>query len=182
MNRDISYLGIDIGGANLKIIGVNENKQIVYVDYSSCKIWQDKSYLDSKLLELNKIKAKEKVKCGITMSAELCDCFKNREFGAKQIFKSCKKLIFDCYFYSKSKIFFIKNDSYKNIISMNWHSIGRFLKKKIENAIVIDFGTTTTDFIVIKKGQILNKNYDDFSRLNNNELLYTGLLEHQHLQ
>ena len=39
MNHDISYLGIDIGGANLKIIGVNENKQIVYVDYSSCKIW-----------------------------------------------------------------------------------------------------------------------------------------------
>ena len=174
MNHDISYLGIDIGGANLKIIGVNENKQIVYVDYSSCKIWNNQSYLDKKLLKLNRIKTKKKIKCGITMSAELCDCFKNREFGAKQIFKSCENLIFDCFFYSKSKSSFLKKDSYSNIISMNWHSIGRFLKKRIKNAIVIDFGTTTTDFIIIKKGRILNKNYDDFSRLNNNELLYTG--------
>ena len=77
MNHDISYLGIDIGGANLKIIGVNENKQIVYVDYSSCKIWNNQSYLDKKLLKLNRIKTKKIIKCGITMSAELCDCFKN---------------------------------------------------------------------------------------------------------
>ena len=53
MNYDISYLGIDIGGANLKIIGVNENKQIVYVDYSSCKIWNNQSYLDKKLLKFH---------------------------------------------------------------------------------------------------------------------------------
>ena len=56
---------------------------------------------------------------------------------------------------------------------MNWHSIGRFLKKIIKNAIIIDFGSTTTDFIVIKNGEILNKNFDDFSH-RNHELLYTG--------
>ena len=41
------------------------------------------------------------------MSAELCDCFKDREAGAKQIFKSCENLVFD-YFYSKSKNLFLK--------------------------------------------------------------------------
>ena len=174
MNHDISYLGIDIGGANLKIVGVNEDKEIVYVDYLNCKIWQDQSFLDKKLLNLNKIKNKKKIKCGITMSAELCDCFKNRKYGAEQIFKSCGNLILDHFFYSKSNSLFLKRDSYHNIISMNWHSIGRFLKQKIKNAVLVDFGTTTTDFIVIKNGEILNKHYDDFSRLNNNELLYTG--------
>ena len=174
MKNDISYLGIDIGGANLKIIGVNADKKVVYVNYSSCKIWKNQHYLDKKLLELNKIKTQKKIKCGITMSAELCDCFKDRKVGAKQIFKSCENLVFDYFFYSKSKNLFLKKGSYNNIISMNRHSIGRFLKKKIKNAIVIDFGSTTTDFIVIKNGEILNKNYEDFSRLNNNELLYTG--------
>ena len=38
MKNNVSYLGIDIGGANLKI-GINADKQVVYADYSSCKIW-----------------------------------------------------------------------------------------------------------------------------------------------
>ncbi len=174
MKNDVSYLGIDIGGANLKVIGINADKQVVHVDYSSCKIWNSQNFLEKKLLELNALKAPNKIRCGITMSAELCDCFKDREAGAKQILKSCENLVFDYFFYSKSRNLFLKKDSYKNIISMNWHSIGRFLKKIIKNAIIIDFGSTTTDFIVIKNGKILNKNYDDFSRLNNHELLYTG--------
>ena len=33
---------------------------------------------------------------------------------------------------------------------MNWHSIGRYLENFVNNAIVIDFGSTTTDFICIK--------------------------------
>ena len=51
MKNDISYLGIDIGGANLKIIGVNADKKVVYVNYSSCKIWKNQHYLDKKLLD-----------------------------------------------------------------------------------------------------------------------------------
>ena len=33
---------------------------------------------------------------------------------------------------------------------MNWHSIGRFIQKHLKDGIVIDFGSTTTDFICIK--------------------------------
>ena len=58
---------------------------------------------------------------------------------------------------------------------MNWHSIGRYLEKKIKSCVAIDFGSTSTDILCIKNHKLLNKFYDDYSRLNNNELIYTGL-------
>jgi probable H4MPT-linked C1 transfer pathway protein len=59
---------------------------------------------------------------------------------------------------------------------MNWHSIGKYLTNFVKNALIIDFGSTTTDFICIKDGKIMNKAFNDFKRLLNGEILYTGLI------
>ena len=59
---------------------------------------------------------------------------------------------------------------------MNWHSIGEYVRSKKKDALVIDFGSTTTDFLCIKNGIIINQNFSDFSRLNNGELIYSGLM------
>ena len=62
MTKDVSHLGIDIGGAHLKIIGVDENEIIRFVDYSSCKIWKDIKTLKNKFLELNKLLPQKEIK------------------------------------------------------------------------------------------------------------------------
>ena len=36
----VSHLGIDIGGAHLKVIGVDKRNKVVLVDYESCAIWE----------------------------------------------------------------------------------------------------------------------------------------------
>ena len=167
-------MGIDIGGAHLKIVGVNANKNVVYVDYISCKVWKGTKDLKKEFKRINATINNRSVKCGITMSAELCDNFKNRKHGATELMKVCKTLEFINYFYISSSKIFTKKPKYKHLISMNWHSIGKFLEKKIDNAILIDFGSTTTDFVCIKNFKVINKYTDDFSRLNNHELLYSG--------
>ena len=48
---------------------------------------------------------------------------------------------------------------------MNWHSIGNFFSKKFENLIIVDFGSTTTDFVCIKNSKIVNDGFNDFTRL-----------------
>ncbi len=58
---------------------------------------------------------------------------------------------------------------------MNWHATGKFISRNLNDAIVVDFGSTTTDIICIKNKIIKNLGFDDFSRLKNNELIYTGL-------
>ena len=72
------FLGIDIGGAHIKIIGLDEKAQISYVGYNSCPIWKNIKNLKKQIKFINTISKKKEIKCGITMTGELCDCFKNR--------------------------------------------------------------------------------------------------------
>ncbi len=170
----ITHLGIDIGGAHLKVIGINKSKKVVFVDYKSCKIWEGIENLQAKFRNINKIVKNNSVKCGITMSGEMCDNFKNRLHGAKSLIEESNNLGLNVFFYVSSKKIFTKKPNYRQLISFNWHSIGKFLENEIESCIAIDFGSTTTDFICIKNNKIINKFNDDYSRLNNSELLYTG--------
>ena len=173
---EIKYLGIDIGGAHLKCIGLNKKKEIKLVDYISYKIWSSSNQLKRTLQNIsNKIRSNETL-CGITMSAELCDIFPNRENGVKELTKLCKKLKFNKSYYTCNKPTFSLDPKASEIMSMNWHSIGRLCEKKIKDCIIIDFGSTTTDFICIKNFKFINKYFTDFSRLNNHELLYTGVI------
>ena len=170
----VSHLGIDIGGAHLKVVGVNTRNKVVFVDYEICTIWEGIEKLQAKFRNINSIIKNNSVKCGITMSGEMCDNFINRLRGAKTLIKECNNLKFDNFFYVSSKEVFTKKPIYKQLISLNWHSIGRFLENKIQSCIAVDFGSTTTDFICIKNKKIVNKFSDDYSRINNAELLYTG--------
>ena len=175
MKTNVAYLGIDIGGAHLKIVGIDKKRNVTFISYSKCEVWKGTSDLKKKLERLNSIIPHASVKCAISMTAELCDNFKNRKLGAKIILDQCKSLSFKKFFYVKSKDILTKKPKINDVISMNWHSLGRFIEDKIDDAILVDFGSTTTDFICIKNRKMQNKFFDDFSRINNYELLYTGL-------
>ena len=78
--------------------------------------------------------------------------------GVLEISQLCKMLKCDYSFYTKNKKSFSRNikKNYKNLISMNWHSIGKYFSSKFDNLIIVDFGSTTTDFVCIKNTEIVN--------------------------
>ncbi len=178
MNKKLLYLGVDIGGAHIKIVGLDQSKNICLVKYRKCYLWRDPKKLKQEITFINSLSNNKDVFCGITMTAELCDIFPDRLTGARIILKECKKIKFKTFLYCNSEKIFNKFHSINltKFISMNWHSIGRYLENFVNNAIVIDFGSTTTDFICIKNGEIMNKAFNDFTRLLNGEILYTGLI------
>ena len=51
----------------------------------------------------NSLNLKKDKSCGITMTAELCDNFKNKKNGVIEISKLCKKLNFNYSFYTNKK-------------------------------------------------------------------------------
>ncbi len=176
MKKLIKFLGIDVGGAHIKIVGLDKNGIICYVAYKNCPLWKNIKNLKNQIKFINKLSKNKDITCGITMTGELCDLFKDRISGAKIIFEECLNIHFKKLFYTNSdKAFKKKNLNFEEVISMNWHATGRFLEKILDNAVIVDFGSTTTDFICIKKNKLVNKGLDDFSRINNSELLYTGL-------
>ncbi len=178
MNTKLLYLGIDIGGAHIKIVGLDRFQNICLVEYRKCYLWKNPKKLKQEITFINSLSNNKNILCGITMTAELCDIFPDRLTGAKTILNECKKIKFKTFLYSNSKKVFEKFQSknFSNLISMNWHAIGRYLVKFVNNAVIIDFGSTTTDFIYIKNGIIMNKAFNDFDRLFKGEILYTGLM------
>ncbi len=178
MSKNLSFLGIDIGGAHIKLVGLDEKKNVIIVKYRKCYIWKDPQKLLGEIKFINSLSKNKEVVCGITMTAELCDIFSTRKSGAKTLRNKCRKIKFKKLFYENSKKVFesIDKSNPVNFMSMNWHAAGRFIAKFLENAILIDLGSTTTDFICIKNNKIMNIGFDDFSRLQNGELLYTGII------
>ena len=178
MTKNISFLGIDIGGAHIKIVGLDKNKNISLVEYRKCYLWKDPKKLKKEIEFINSLSENTKILCGITMTAELCDIFSDRIKGAKKIQKECKKIKFKKFFYSRADNLFanINEKKFTNFISMNWHSIGRYMTKHIREGIIIDFGSTTTDFVLIKDKHVINNSFSDYKRLRTGELVYTGII------
>ena len=174
MRKEI-YIGWDIGGAHLKSCVINNQKTVCSVDL--CELWKTKElgYIIGQIIEqhahngiINNV---------ITMSGEMCDIFENRDQGVKEILNYFKKFANTHVYTRHCGIVNVKyNKKLQNIASANWHVIAKFMSKKLANAIIIDLGSTTTDFILIKNSKIINKRVDDFSGLSSQELLYVGCL------
>ena len=52
MKNRIKYLGIDIGGAHFKIVGLDEKKSVCFSAYRKCYIWKGLDNLKKKLIIL----------------------------------------------------------------------------------------------------------------------------------
>jgi len=75
MNSQTKFLGIDIGGAHLKIIGLDKKMNVSIVKYKSCPLWEGLGNLKKEIQLINTISKDKNIKCGITMTGELCDFF-----------------------------------------------------------------------------------------------------------
>ena len=91
MNKKLLYLGIDIGGAHIKIVGLDQFKNICLIKYRKCYLWKDPKKLKHEINFINSLSNNKNILCGLTMTAELCDIFPDRLTGAKIILNECKK-------------------------------------------------------------------------------------------
>ena len=169
------YIGWDIGGAHLKSCVIHNQKTKCSVNL--CELWKTQEARHMIEQIINKYSQQGVVNNVITMSGEMCDIFDNRDQGVQKILNYFKNFV-NTYVYTQNRgIISIKqNKKSQDIASVNWHAIAKFMSKKITDAIVIDLGSTTTDFILIKNSKVINKRLDDFSGLSSQELLYVGCL------
>lgn len=153
-------IGIDVGGANLKIF----NGKSVAIHY--CPMWQ-KAPLKELLMEYSGKKA------AVVMSGELADGFLRKTEGIEFIFNSVKAAIPDSLFYGTDGNFHDKPVS--SLAAANWFASADYLRGIYEDSLLIDFGSTTTDIIPLNSFDSL-KGMTDLDRLRNGYLVYTGTL------
>ncbi|ENN96704.1 hypothetical protein J422_00621 [Methanocaldococcus villosus KIN24-T80] len=161
-------LGIDIGGANTKIVDIDNNK--VYHIYFP--IWKMKD----RLVDLLKDFSDDKV--ALVMTAELADCYKTKREGVEDILNKVGSVFKEVYVLDVDGNFLTLDEAKRNYLKVsasNWMASAKFISKFYDNCIFIDMGSTTTDIIPIKDKKILAKK-TDLERLMENQLLYVGAL------
>ncbi len=163
----MNTLGIDIGGANLKIAS-DKGFEIIYFP-----MWKMASKLKEKLEEMARNYGAERA--GVVITAELSDVFRNKEEGIKFVANICEEVFGEVYFL----------DIYGNISkeirdprifsASNWVASVKFLLSEgFRDFLFVDMGSTTTDLIPVSD-RILS-GLTDFERLKRGELIYFGVL------
>lgn len=163
----MNSLGIDIGGANLKVSNGKDNRIIYF------PMWKKASELKDKLKEISKEFGAEKA--GIVITAELADVFKSKREGIEYISKVCREIFKDVYFLDVEGLLRREIDDPLKFCASNWMaSVSFLLNEGFRDFLFIDIGSTTTDLIPVKDRPLAEKT--DFARLQRKELVYVGIL------
>ncbi|MGB4757322.1 MAG: hydantoinase/oxoprolinase family protein [Candidatus Methanoculleus thermohydrogenotrophicum] len=152
-------IGIDIGGANLKVV----DDAGVHIHY--CPLWQGAPLTD--LLEAYREPA------AVVMSGELADCFASKIEGIRWIVDAVHAVIPDAVFYGIDAAFHTR--PVPALAAANWLASADYLRKDYADAVLLDVGSTTADVIPLNCFEAL-KGRTDTRRLQKHYLVYTGML------
>jgi probable H4MPT-linked C1 transfer pathway protein len=172
----MSWLGIDIGGANLK--AADGSGWACSVPFA---LWRRPQELAQQLRQLVE-NSPEAERLAVTMTGELCDCFSSKAEGVRHILDSVEIAAKDrdvrVYCVDGRFVTTIEaRDSPQLAAASNWHALASFVCRFVASrtGLLIDVGSTTTDVIPLADGRVVARGRKDTERLLSQELLYRGV-------
>ncbi|MEX2168695.1 MAG: hydantoinase/oxoprolinase family protein [Pirellulales bacterium] len=172
----MDWLGLDVGGANLKIASFQG-----YARSVPFPLWQQPQELTTAIRELIS-SAPHADGVAVTMTGELADCFETKSHGVLHILEAVERAA------APNEILIYRVDG--QFVSVdkacsepllaaasNWHALARCACRWIERfpAVLIDVGSTTTDIIPLLADGPNTSSVSDTQRLLSGELVYTGM-------
>jgi len=177
-----NWIGWDIGGAHVKAAKINSAGEVLAVVQRSCPLWKGMDQLQKAVQSIVRVFDMSNTSHAITMTGELVDLFADRDDGVRQIIDAMQALLSD----RKLLVFsgragFLRPDQieaphFQAIASANWLASATLSARSIGNGLFVDIGSTTTDILVLKEGQVVAEGYTDYQRLLSQELVYTGIV------
>jgi hypothetical protein len=155
-------IGIDVGGANLKVV----DDAGVHIHY--CPLWEQAPVTDLLLPY-----ATGNDPAAVVMSGELADCFENKMQGISFIVAAVRKAFPGARFYGTDACF--HDRAVPRLAAANWLASADYLRTRYPDAVFLDIGSTTADIIPLNRFDSL-LNMTDTKRLQAGYLLYTGML------
>ncbi|MEQ8428488.1 MAG: hydantoinase/oxoprolinase family protein [Gammaproteobacteria bacterium] len=178
--QDINYIGWDIGGAHLKVAGVNPAGELIYVKQFATPLWQGMGQLEQAMpIAINAL-PQSIPRHAVTMTAELVDIFPSRTDGVRALTQLCQQFLGnDIDLYATGLGFINVNphaEESDEIASANWYASSELVATHIDSGLFIDIGSTTTDIVPFANKKLLNLGNNDQSRMQHDELVYTGVI------
>ncbi|HEY7683872.1 MAG TPA: hydantoinase/oxoprolinase family protein [Gemmatimonadales bacterium] len=173
-------IGWDLGGAHLKAARLDAGGCPERVLQLASPLWQGMEPLqdavDQARLDLGPAPLH-----AITMTGEMVDYFAGRAEGVAQLVAMMRRQLPDA-----TLRFFAGREGFVDadravaaaplVASANWMASAALTAVRVEAALFVDIGSTTTDLVPVAGGRILAVGRDDAGRLAAGELEYTGVV------
>ncbi|MGZ8258176.1 MAG: hydantoinase/oxoprolinase family protein [Methylotenera sp.] len=189
MNNGI--IGWDVGGAHLKAALLDGDGKLQQVLQVPCALWRGLQELETAIdVVLNTFSTKP-VLHAVTMTGELVDLFANRKAGVQSISRVMDANLsgFKQFYAGALKADFSGfvalqdvDQHWQHIASANWLASASFTGKQlqklqnVQHSLLIDIGSTTSDFVLLENHQPACIGFTDASRMQSEELVYTGVI------
>ncbi|NOZ40341.1 MAG: H4MPT-linked C1 transfer pathway protein [Planctomycetes bacterium] len=172
----MSWVGLDIGGANLKIA---DGKG--YALSRAFSLWKFPHQLAATLAELL-IQAPAADSIAVTMTGELADCYVTKAEGVAAILEAVEQAAEGrevCVYLCDGRFVQADTARAKALLAgaSNWHVLADFMGRfcEGEQSLLIDIGSTTCDLIPRDRSGPCTHGRTDPERLAAGELVYTGV-------
>jgi len=172
----MSWLGLDIGGANLKASDGHGWAHSV-----PFPLWREPDRLSAALIELIADSPPFEA-IAVTMTGELCDCFRTKSEGVLHILDAVERSAPTCRvlaYLADGRLVSLDEArcSPRLAAASNWHVLASFAARfvQVDVGLLIDIGSTTTDLAPLIGGRPRAQGCDDTSRLLAGELVYSGV-------
>lgn len=172
----MSILGLDIGGANLKAATADG-----LAAARTFEIWKAPERLAAELESLI-AQFPQPSQFAVTMTAELADCFATKAEGVEHVIRAVQQVAGDrpVRVWQTSGDFVSPDAAIAEplgVAAANWHALASWTADhfQIENGLLIDIGSTTTDLIPLAGRKSTSAGLTDPARLQSSELVYTGV-------
>ncbi len=172
---DTNAIGLDIGGANLKLATARGTAQS-----RPFALWKHPEKLAAELRDFTREMPPD-IPVGVTMTGELCDCFRTKREGVRHIVSATEEALpgRNILYWTTEGQFVDAEAACENTIKVaaaNWHAqatfVGRFAPHGF--AFLMDMGSTTLDIVPLQNGEPVPFGKTDADRLTTGELVYTG--------
>lgn len=168
--------GLDVGGAHLKV-ACTQDGRLTAVRQFPCPLWMGLDHLDAALQKARPLLA-DATAVAITMTGELSDVFPDRITGVETLIDRLSKE-----FPGKARFWIGAHGlgpaeharrNPRDVGSTNFLASAALAGRRIPDALLIDFGSTTADIIPIRNATPAPAGLTDAVRQTTGELVYTG--------
>ena len=177
-------IGWDIGGAHVKACLLRDGS-VVEVAQWACPLWQGVEHLE-RVLHLAHTRWPQLGRAvhAVTMTGEMTDLFEHREDGVRRIAAILAHALAPT---APEALRFFAGEAgwcraadvgahWAQIASANWRATASHAAQCLDEGVLIDIGSTTTDLIAFRAGRVLTSSGSDAERLASGELVYHGVV------
>lgn len=179
--RASHIMGWDLGGAHLKAAHIDGRGRVRQVIQLPCPLWQGLDRLQAAADQALAAVPRGIAYHAITMTGELVDLFDSRAEGVQRLVAVMEEKLAPAAmgFYAGHAGFLdphVAADTTEKIASSNWLASASFVALHVPQTLFLDIGSTTTDIVICKDGEVLARGSGDHQRLLCAELVYTGVV------